>query len=555
MPTGFFDVILAIAPPLVVLVLMVGFSWGGSKAGPVGWIVALVISLLFFGAGAEVQFYAHIRSLILTADVVYIVFSALLLYMVVDQAGALKVIADWFTALTEDDVLQVLLIGWVFTSFLQGVGGFGVPVAIAAPLLVGLGLSPLKAILVPSLGHAWAVTFGSLGSSFITMVGVTGLDGAYLAPPTAVILGICAIVCGVLAAHVYAGWRGVQRGLPAILIVGPTMAIVQYVVATNGLWNIASACAGLAGLIVGLGVTRLPFYTRVHHVQLVTPEGFVVEQIISTNERGDEESPSPSMGEGFRVREETSRPTPTFPEAIAAYGILVVLAVLIVGVEVVKNLFRWKLGIDIPEVETSSGWITSASPLLGIKIFGHTGAVLLYSSIITFLYYQWRGFYPPNVLPTIISGVRKKGVNPAIGILSMVAMATIMQNAGMTRTLAEWLSNALSADLYAFVATMIGALGAFMTGSNTNSNAVFSNLQMDTAALLGINVALVLGIQNASAALASLLAPAKIMVGASTVGMGGDEGTVLRGLLVYGGFLLLLIATLGFIFIQLGTTF
>ena len=562
MPTGFFDVILAVAPPLIVLILMVGFSWGGSKAGTVGWLVALVISILFFGAGGEVQIYAHLRSLILTADVVYIVFTALLLYMVVDQAGALKVIAHWFTALTEDDVLQVLLLGWVFTSFLQGVGGFGVPVAIAAPLLVGLGLSPLKAILVPSLGHAWAVTFGSLGSSFITMVGVTGLDGAYLAPPTAIILGICAIVCGILAAHVYAGWRGVQRGLPAILIVGPTMAIVQYVVATNGLWNIASACAGLAGLIVGLGVTRLPFYTRVHHVKLVTPEGIVIEQTISTNERGDEESPSPKtdvstqgVGEGFRDREETSRPTPTFPEAIAGYAILVVLAVLIVGVEVVKNIFRWKLGIDIPEVATSNDWITPASPLLGIKVFGHTGAVLLYSSIITFVYYQWRGFYPPNVLPTIISGVRKKGVSPAIGILSMVAMATVMQNAGMTHTLAEWLSNALSADLYAFVATMIGALGAFMTGSNTNSNAVFSNLQMDTASLLGLNVALILGIQNASAALASLLAPAKIMVGASTVGMGGDEGTVLRGLLIYGGLLLLIIATLGFIFIQLGTTF
>lgn len=548
MPTGFFDVLLALAPPLVVLILMVGFRWGGSKAGPVGWIVALVISILFFGAGLDVQFYAHIRSIILTLDVVYIVFTALLLYMVVDQAGALQVIADWFTALTEDDVLQVLLLGWVFTSFLQGVGGFGVPVAIAAPLLVGLGLSPLKAILVPSLGHAWAVTFGSLGSSFITMVGVTGLDGYYLAPPTAVILGICAIVCGILAAHVYAGWRGVQRGLPAILIVGPTMAIVQYLAATHGLWNIASACGGLAGLIVGLGVTRLPFYTNVQKVQMVTPEGIVVEQTISLNAE-------PEKPEKTAVNTNPSRPTPTFPEAIAGYAILVVLAVLIVGVEAVKSIFRGKLGIDIPEVETANGWVTPASNALGIRIFGHTGAVLLYSSVLTYLYYQWRGFYPPNVLSTILKGVRKKGVRPAIGILSMVAMATVMQNAGMTRTLAEWLSNAVSSDLYAVVATMIGALGAFMTGSNTNSNAVFSNLQMDTASLLGLNVALVLGIQNASAALASLLAPAKIMVGASTVGMGGDEGTVLRGLLVYGGILLLVIATLGFIFIQLGTTF
>lgn len=543
MSTSFFDVILAVAPPLLVLILMVGLRWGGSKAGPAGWLLALVIAVPFFGAGLEVLFYAHIRSLILTIDVVYIVWTALLLYFVVDKAGALQVIADWFTALTRDDVLQVLLLGWVFTSFLQGVGGFGVPVAIAAPLLVGLGLSPLKAVVVPSIGHAWAVTFGSLGSSFITMLGVTGLEGELLAPPAAVLLGASAIACGVLAAHIYAGWRGVQRGLPAIIVIGTTMAIVQYLVATNGLWNIGSATAGLAGLVVGLGVTRLPFYTRVQ--QMVTPEGVVVTA-------GDDAPPVKVAVPGT----ESDRPTPSFPEAIAGYAILVVLAVLIVGVTPVKNVFgAFTLGVDIPQVETAEGWVTAASSNLGLRVFGHTGAVLLYSALITFAYYSWKGFYKDGAAREIIAGVRKKGVRPAIGILSMVAMATVMANAGMTRTLAEWLSGAVSADLYAFVATAIGGIGAFMTGSNTNSNAVFSILQQDTAALLGLSVPLVLGIQTASAAIASLLAPAKIMVGASTVGMGGDEGVVLRSLVLYGGLLLVFIAVMGFALLQLDITF
>jgi lactate permease len=122
----------------------------------------------------------------------------------------------------------------------------------------------------------------------------------------------------------------------------------------------------------------------------------------------------------------------------------------------------------------------------------------------------------------------------------------------MTRMLAEWLSQAVPPDLYTIVATAIGALGSFMTGSNTNSNAVFGTLQMDTALLLGLSVPLVLGAQTAAAAIASLLAPAKIIVGASTVGMSGDEGTVLRNLLVYGGILLLLIAALAFVFARLG---
>jgi lactate permease len=120
----------------------------------------------------------------------------------------------------------------------------------------------------------------------------------------------------------------------------------------------------------------------------------------------------------------------------------------------------------------------------------------------------------------------------------------------MIRTLAEWMSDAVPPDLYAFVATAIGSLGAFMTGSNTNSNAVFGALQMDTATLIGLSVPVVLGIQTASAALCSLLAPAKIIVGASTVGMSGKEGIVLRHLLLYGGALLLLVAVAGFVRLQ-----
>jgi lactate permease len=164
--------------------------------------------------------------------------------------------------------------------------------------------------------------------------------------------------------------------------------------------------------------------------------------------------------------------------------------------------------------------------------------------------YRSRGFYKPGVEQVIWKGVYKRGILPALGILAMVAMATIMANTGMTRILAEWMSDAVSPQLYAFVATAIGSLGAFMTGSNTNSNAVFGALQMDTAILMGLSVPVVLGIQTASAALCSLFAPAKIIVGASTVGMSGKEGIVLRNLLLYGGALILLVAVVGFVRLQ-----
>jgi lactate permease len=535
MPADLLNVLLATAPPLVVLILMVGFRWGGSKAGPAGWLVALVIAVLRFGAGGEVLLWSHVRALVLTIDVVFIVWAALGLYFVVREAGALEVIAAWFTALTTDDVLRVLLLGWVFTSFLQGVGGFGVPIAVVAPLLVGLGLPPLTAVVVPALGHAWAVTFGSLGSSFIALVGVTGQDPDLLTPPTAILLGVGALACGTVAAYAYGGGRGLRRALPAILTIGTVMAVVQYVVATNGLWNIGSATAGLAGLAAGLWVTRWQLYRQAR------PEAIAVAVSAS-------DAPA-NPG----TAADSTRPIPTFPQAISGYVILVVLAVLITGVQPIKQfLGQIKPSVHVPEVATSLGWVTPETPKLGIPILAHTGSVLLYSAVIAFFLFKSRGYYRDGAARTILKGVRQKGVNPAIGILTMVAMATVMQNTGMTRAIAEWLAQAVPPGLYAFVATIIGSLGAFMTGSNTNSNAVFAGLQMDAAVLMGLSVPMVLGIQTASAAIASLLAPAKILVGASTVGISGDEGLVLRNLLLYGGLLLLIIAGLGFVLLQLG---
>lgn len=532
MPTEPIDILLALAPPLVVLILMVGFRWGGAKAGVVGWIVALVLALTHFGADDEVTLYAHVRALVLTIDVVLIVWSALLLYFVVHHARALRVISDWFTNLTEDKLLQVLLLGWVFTSFLQGVGGFGVPVAIVAPLLVGLGLSPLVAIVVPSIGHAWAVTFGSLGSSFITMVGATGLTGEELAPSAALLLGACAIICGVLVAQVYGGWRGAWRSFPVVLLIGSVMAIVQYLVATNGLWNIGSATAGLAGLITGYWVTRItrkPAQESPHELDTISRP--ISWEAPTTN----------------------TRPLPRFSEAILGYAILVMLAFVVKGVEPIKEAVNEvRVAVSVPEVVTDKGWLTEADDDLGLNILSHTGTILIVSSLLTFIYFSYRNFYIRGARRDIISGVHKKGVKPAIGILTMVAMAKIMENAGMTQTLAEWMSDAVPSDLYAYVATGIGSLGAFMTGSNTNSNALFSPLQRDTAVLLGLSVPVVLGIQTAAAAIASLLAPAKIMVGASTVDMNGKEGLVLRKLLVYGGTILIFIALMGYALLQSG---
>jgi len=165
-PLNLLTWLLALSPIAVVLVLMVGFRWGGTTAGPVGWVVAVVVAWWFFGAGPEVLFISQVRGILLTLYVLYIIWMALVLYRVVDEAGAITVIGRGITRLTAEPTMQLLLLAWAFSSFLQGVAGFGVPIAVVAPLLIGLGFAPVVAVAAVAIGHSWSVTFGDMASSF-----------------------------------------------------------------------------------------------------------------------------------------------------------------------------------------------------------------------------------------------------------------------------------------------------------------------------------------------------------------------------------------------------
>lgn len=111
-----------------------------------------------------------------------------------------------------------LVLGWAFPGFVQGVCGYGAPVAVAAPLLVGLGFEPIFAAATALIGHSWAVTFGSLGSSFSILERLTTLDPGRLALFAALFLGIACVLCGYSIAHMYGGWKCMHEGTPAILI-------------------------------------------------------------------------------------------------------------------------------------------------------------------------------------------------------------------------------------------------------------------------------------------------------------------------------------------------
>jgi len=503
---------LALLPVLVILFLMVGFRWGASRAGAAGYLISLVIAITVFGAGSQLLAVAHGKALLLTADVLFIIWMAFLLFRVADEAGAIKTIGDALPHLTADKGMQALIIGWAFASFLQGVGGFGVPVAVIAPIMVGLGFPPLSAVVIPSLGHGWAVTFGSLGSSFNAMMAATGLPEELLGPPAAIFLGLAGIGVGFMVTHAAGGWSAIRRLWWPTLILGVVMGVTQYLGVLAGLWNIGSFLGGLAGLLVGFPLAR----------------------------RFKGEASDNGTLDSRRLL-----------IALSGYAVLIGITL---GIQLIPSI-RAALGkvvftLDFPAVSTALGYSTPAGVGRKIPFFRHAGAILFYASTIAYLIYRRAGWYKPGAATRIVSGMIHRVMSSSVGIASMVAMAVVMQHAGMTETLARGLAEGVG-SFFPFVSPWIGALGAFMTGSNTNSNVVFSALQMRTAELLGYTVAVILAAQTSGAALGSVIAPTKVVVGASTGGMEGREGEVMRKMLVYTGLLILLMSILAILGILL----
>lgn len=505
------NVFLASVPLLIVLFLMIGRNWGGSRAGPAGWLAAVVLAVAVFGADGLLLLVALGRGLLLALYVLYIIWMALLLYHVVNDAGAIDVIGRELPALAPDRAAQALLLAWVFGSFLQGASGFGVPAAVVAPLLVGLHFSPNRAVALALLGHGWAVSFGSLGSSYLALIAATGLGGEVMAGESALLLALACLGCGLGVLLTAGGQRALRERWAFLLVLFVVMGSVQWTLAVAGLWTLAAFGAGLAGLLAGAILLRPP--TAEDRQALLARLNVA------------------SLGVAF-----------------VPYLLLVV--VIVAGQLLFAGpLDAVQLNLSFPAVETAFGWRTAAGPGRSISLLGHPGALLLYSSVLAFFWFRRRGTLAPGRAydgRRIVQKTVRGAVTSTISIVTLVAMAVTMQHAGMTQLLAQALSSK-AGTLFPFLSPFIGALGSFMTGSNTNSNVVFAQLQQQTALALGISIPVILAAQTAGGAIGSIFAPAKVVVGVSTVS-GADDGQVLKLAAVYGVLILVVLGVVAWIF-------
>ncbi len=479
---------LAALPILALLGLMLGPRWAAHKAGPASLLVGVVIAALAFGLTPAVLWVSQARGVLLALFVLAVLWPALLLYNIIDRAGGIRAIADGMQSAIADRGLLLVLMAWAFSGFLEGLAGFGLPVAVVSPMLVALGVAPVLAVASVAVGHAWSVTFGDMGVIFQTLAGVSGVDPAELAGPSALMLGATCLVCGLAAARLL----GAGRLWARILLVGMVMALAQYGLAVAGLVPIAALGAGLAGMAAGLLLGR-------KKAALQAPAAF----------------------------------TPKLGWALGSYGALTLLLTAVAWPGPLRNLLYpavWQA--QFPEVRTLAGFVTPAGGGTAFRFFVHPGTYIFLSALLTYAVYRQRSLCAPGDFKTAAAATWRGAAPASLGIVATVCLSTLMEHAGMTQLLAHGAA-ALMGAAYPLVSPLVGILGAFATGSNNNSNVLFAPMQKTVATLLEMDPRLLLAAQTTGGSLGSMIAPAKIAVGCSTVGLKGQEGDVLRRTLLY----------------------
>jgi lactate permease len=498
---------LAALPILTLLGLMIGPRWGAHKAGPASLLSGILVAVLAFGLTLDVLWVSQARGLLLSLYVLAVLWPALLLYNIVDRSGGIRAIAGGLQQTISDRGLLLVLLAWAFSAFLEGLAGFGLPVAVVSPMLVALGVEPVLAVATVAVGHAWSVTFGDMGVIFGTLTGVVKMDPAFLAPAAALGLGAACLLCGIAAARVL----GQVRLWLLVVGLGGLMAAVQYGLAVSGLYPIAAMLAGLAGMLGGILVARLKD-------RMVKPQ-----------------AAKPAI-------------SPALTGALASYGGLALVMTVVAWPGPLRSLlFPTLWQPRFPGVATLSGFITPAGTGQAFRPFVHPGMWIFLAALFTYAAYRRVALCAPGDMRASLRATWRSAAPASLGIIATVGLSTLMEHTGMTQLLAEGLA-ALMGAAFPLVSPLVGMLGAFATGSNNNSNVLFAPLQNNIAGLLKIDARLLLAAQTAGGALGSMIAPAKITVGCSTVGMQGREGDVLRRTLPYGLGIGLLLGALALIF-------
>ena len=563
--------LVASLPPLLLAVLLAILRVAPWKSAAAAAAMAFVLAWLVWGMPLPLTISATTHGMAFGLwPISWIVVAAVFFYNLTVESGDFDVIRRSLSRLTGDRRIQLLLVAFCFGALIEGIAGFGAPVAITASMLAGLGFEPIMAAALALIANTAPVAFGSLGIPVTTLGGLLapmlGHDTQTTTRALSAMVGrqlpIFSLIIPAYLVILYAGWRRMIEVWPAVLTAGATFAVGQFTVSNFVGPELTDALSALFSL------TSVALLLRVWQ----PAQEF-------TDEKGREADRSKSVVALATTHDSRSR----MVRAYATYVILIVTVLIgqignFAGLSNLKppanvtallkcgqggnrlcpdpwlgasagvspqtfrfpvwefhwpGAYRLQDGRPAARVQRETPVVPASSPYpltYRLDFLAAAGTLVFVAALIAFIPMLMNGV-PPITLFTVLGKTLRQLRLPIVTIAFILSIATVMNYSGMTSSMA--LALAKTGVLFPFFSAWLGMIGVFLTGSDTSSNTLFGPLQATTARLSGLDPVLMGATNSSAGVMGKMISPQNLSVGAAGVDAVGREGEILAKVVLH----------------------
>ncbi len=523
--------LIAFIPIIFTVVVMAGFNWPAKRALPLAWLITAILSLAVWKMELLTVGAYTVSGFLNSLDTLAVIFGAILIMNTLKHSGAMKVINNMFTTISDDPRIQAVIIAFMFGAFIEGAAGYGTPAALAAPLLISLGFPPLCAAMVALIYNSVPVNFGAVGLPPNTamnlisgMISDRGADpeafklvlAKWVAIPNAIIAPIIIFVAMAMMCKIYGKTKSIKPAvecLPFIIVAALIFDIPYLLIATFLGTDLPSLLAAPIGMLGTIFMARKGILIPKNRFEFRAPSEW-----------------EPYWKSVAEVKEdETMKGEATMSPIMAwlPYGIIaIVLVITRVALQSVMNVGTLPWAISLKNILGVSGvdWTFKWAWSPGIVPF--TIVALLIIPLHKMKGEQVKAAWKET--GRMVSGA-------AIALLFGIAMVQLFRfsnvNASGLNSMLIEMARGLAALVgkgYIVVAPLIGVLGAFISGSATVSTTLFSSLQYETATILALPELLIIAMQVSGGAMGNMTCVNNIVAACTTCGTIGAEGRLIR---------------------------
>ncbi|MBP3041085.1 L-lactate permease [Bacillaceae bacterium Marseille-Q3522] len=543
--------LLSLLPIIAVGVFLVGLRWPASKAMPLSYLLVAGLALFIWKVPVNNVAAASVNGLVVAATLLYIIFGAILLLNTLQESGGISSIRQGFTDISPDRRIQVIIIAWLFGSFIEGASGFGTPAAVAVPLLVGLGFPAMAAVVAGMIIQSTPVSFGAVGTPIL--VGVqTGLSAdpgitnnflqlvTEIGGKVAILHMIAGTLVPLFVVAIMTKFFGKNKSFTEgikvwkFALFAAFAMTIPYVLVANLLGpEFPSMVGGLAGLAI---------------VVFAAKKGFLIPKDAAWD-FAEKSTWNPEWNGKIEIADFTHK---SGSMGIIRAWIPYVLVGLLLVLTRIKTLplIEWLQAWTVKfENIFSSGISASFQPLF------LPGTIFIAVSIITFFIHQMNGSAYSKAW--LQSG--KTTISASTALIFTIPMVQVFTNTGggaagfekMPIELANGAA-ALAGEFWPFFATFIGGIGAFIAGSNTVSNMMFALFQYNVGSQIGVNPTWIVALQAVGGAAGNMICVHNVVAASAVVGLVGKEGTIIRKTLFPFTYYALLAGAIGYAIVWYG---